>query len=60
MKEGDGSFHGRFDRMEEPAETKLIRYFEKAEILNKLQDQDVREKRVARNFLRMTRRNAHP
>jgi hypothetical protein len=60
MKIGSGSFHGRFDRLNVPAETMLIRYFEQSELLNRMQIQEIRRKRVARNFLRMTKEYARP
>ena len=51
-------FHGRFDVLNEPAETRLARYFEQSELLNRLQPVEVRLRRVARNYLDMTKVHA--
>jgi len=51
-------FHGRFDVLNESAATRLARYFEQSELLNRLQPVEVRLRRVARNYLDMTKVHA--
>ena len=58
--EGGGSLlsHGRFDVLNEPAQTRMARYFEQFELLNRLQPVEVRLRQVARNYLDMTKVHA--